>query len=161
MNSHTCLCTSHKMLFNLFLKKCILIGLSGCDLWDNSLQKAACLWVEGNRKHNTLGVGRQEIINKWAGWLLHDREWCRAVRALATLQVTEVRRETVLLQVLLNTEKYPHKWRNAIQKKQETRQCCIIKYCPGIWDRIKRNESYQKGPIQIIIWQTDRTATQY
>lgn len=104
---------------------------------------AVCLWMERNKT----SWGRSGRNKWWAGWLLQDQKWQRTVMAFATLQVTEVRRESVLLQVLLNTEDYPPEWKNAL-KKQQIQQSCKTKYCSWNWDRSKGNESYGAVPKQ-------------
>lgn len=89
--------------------------------------------------------------NKWAGWLLQDQYCCRSVMASAALQVTETRRESVLLQVLLNTDNYPPEWKSTVKKKiKGTRYSRAIKQntAPGTETRSKGNKSHQAVPLQ-------------
>lgn len=89
-----------------------------------------------------------------------DQEWCRTVTAFATLQVTEVRRESVLLQVLLNAENYPPEWKNTIKKSNRYSRAVKQNTAPGTETGAKDTKAIRQYQYRVLIWQRDCTATQ-
>jgi len=81
--------------------------------------------------------------------------------AFATLQVTEVRRESVLLQVLLNTEYYPPEWKNPIKKSNRYSRAAKQNTAPGTETGAKEVKVIRQYQYGALIWQRDCTATQY